>query len=49
MRAGLATLDVLENEDLGARSLYLGETFRARLRSSLAGFEMVKEVRGMAC
>jgi len=47
MRAGLATLDVLENEDLGARALYLGETFRARLRSSLAGFEMVKEVRGM--
>ena len=25
MRAGLATLDVLENEDLGARALYLGE------------------------
>ena len=47
MRAGLATLDVLEKEDLGARALSLGETFRARLRSSLAGFDMVKEVRGM--
>jgi ornithine--oxo-acid transaminase len=47
MRAGLATLDVLENEDLGARALYLGETFRAKLRAALAGFEMVKEVRGM--
>ena len=47
MRAGLATLDVLENEDLGARALCLGETFRARLRRALSGFEMVKEVRGM--
>jgi ornithine--oxo-acid transaminase len=47
MRAGLATLDVLEDEDLGARALYLGETFRAKLRSALAAFEMVKEVRGM--
>jgi ornithine--oxo-acid transaminase len=47
MRAGLATLDVLENEDLGARALHLGETFRAQLRQALAGFAMVKEVRGM--
>jgi ornithine--oxo-acid transaminase len=47
MRAGLATLDVLENGDLGTRALYLGETFRAKLRSALAAFEMVKEVRGM--
>jgi ornithine--oxo-acid transaminase len=35
------------NEDLGARVLCLGETFRAKLRSALSGFEMVKEVRGM--
>ncbi|HEV3254450.1 MAG TPA: aspartate aminotransferase family protein [Candidatus Acidoferrales bacterium] len=47
MRAGLATLDVLEREDLGARALELGEMFRAKLRRELAGFEMVKEVRGM--
>jgi ornithine--oxo-acid transaminase len=47
MRAGLATLDVLEREDLGTRALQLGETFRAKLRCELAGFEMVKEVRGM--
>jgi len=47
MRAGLATLDVLENGDLGTRALYVGETFRAKLRSALAAFEMVKEVRGM--
>jgi ornithine--oxo-acid transaminase len=47
MRAGLAALDVLEHEQLGPRALRLGESFRARLRSELAGFDMVKEVRGM--
>jgi ornithine--oxo-acid transaminase len=47
MRAGLATLDVLEREELGARALELGEMFRAKLRRELASFEMVKEVRGM--
>jgi ornithine--oxo-acid transaminase len=47
MRAGLATLDVLEREQLGTRALELGESFRAKLRHALAGFEMVKEVRGM--
>jgi ornithine--oxo-acid transaminase len=47
MRAGLASLDVLESEALGARALELGESFRAKLRSELAPFEMVKEVRGM--
>jgi ornithine--oxo-acid transaminase len=41
MRAGLATQDVLQNEDLGARALCLGHTFRAKLRAELAGFEMV--------
>lgn len=47
MRAGIATLDVLESERLGPRALRLGEQFRAKLRSALAPFEMVKEVRGM--
>ena len=47
MRAGLATLDVLEREELGARALHLGEIFRAKLRRELAGFDMVREVRGM--
>jgi len=47
MRAGIATLDVLEKEKLGPRALHLGEEFRAKLRSALAPFEMVKEVRGM--
>jgi len=47
MRAGLATLDVLQNEDLGRRALQLGEAFRAKLRRELAPYDMVKEVRGM--
>ncbi len=47
MRAGLATLEVLEKENLGARALELGDRFRARLRQALAPFEIVKEVRGM--
>ena len=47
MRAGLATLDVLEQESLGERATELGETIRERLRGELRGFEMVKEVRGL--
>jgi ornithine--oxo-acid transaminase len=47
MRAGLATLDVLEHEKLGARALELGERFRTKLREALTPFELVKEVRGM--
>jgi len=47
MRAGLATLEVLEREHLGDRSQTAGEFLRARLREALAGYEMVKEVRGM--
>ncbi len=46
MRAGLATLAVLDNEDLGARATALGEQFRERLRGVLAKYEMVAEVRG---
>jgi ornithine--oxo-acid transaminase len=47
MRAGLATLDVLEREQLGPRALLLGEEFRAKLRRELADFDIVNEVRGM--
>jgi len=47
MRAGLAALDVLQDEKLGPRALHLGESFRAKLRRKLAGFDMVNEVRGM--
>jgi ornithine--oxo-acid transaminase len=47
MRAGLATLDVLQNENLGARGRTLGDDLRRRLSAALSGYDMVKEVRGM--
>jgi ornithine--oxo-acid transaminase len=47
MRAGLATLDVLEKQSLGQRASTLGETLRTRLRSELSSFEMVREIRGL--
>ena len=46
MRAGLATLEVLERERLGERAASVGNYLRDRLRTALSGFEMVKEVRG---
>jgi ornithine--oxo-acid transaminase len=46
MRAGLATLDVLEHESLGARATDLGVELRRRLTEALAPYEMVKCVRG---
>lgn len=46
MRAGLATLDVLENERLGERASHLGMELREQLFEALSGYEMVKEVRG---
>lgn len=47
MRAGLATLDVLQQESLGKRGAASGERFRARLRERLQGFEMIGAVRGI--
>jgi ornithine--oxo-acid transaminase len=47
MRAGLATLDVLEKHSLGLRASALGDMLRTRLREALASFEMVKDVRGL--
>jgi ornithine--oxo-acid transaminase len=46
MRAGLATLDVLQHEHLGERALQAGEYVRAQLRDRLRTFDMVHEVRG---
>ena len=46
MRAALATLDVLDQEDLAQRASVMGEHLRSRLREELLGFEMVKEIRG---
>jgi ornithine--oxo-acid transaminase len=47
MRAGLATLDVLQEERLGERSARVGEALRRRLADKLSGFEMVGEIRGL--
>lgn len=46
MRAALATIDVLEKENLGQRSIEAGNYLQERLSDSLRDFEMVKEVRG---
>ncbi len=46
MRAGLATIEVLDREGLTERGERLGRSFRERLREALAPFEMVREVRG---
>jgi len=47
MRAGLATLQALEQENLGERAAESGEILRNRLRDVLNGYEMVKDVRGI--
>ncbi len=47
MRAGLATIDVLESEGLGRQAAEMGEYLRAGLRDALGGYEMVKETRGL--
>lgn len=47
MRAGLATLNVLQRDRLGPLARQFGESFRAKLRGALAGFDLIKEVRGM--
>jgi ornithine--oxo-acid transaminase len=47
MRAALATLEVLESEQLGQRSIEAGNHLASRLRVALQDFEMVKEVRGL--
>jgi ornithine--oxo-acid transaminase len=47
MRAGLASLSVLEDERLGARSEQLGALLRSVLTERLQRFEMFEEVRGL--
>jgi len=46
MRAGLATLDVLESARLGDRATRMGMELQQQLTDALSGYEMVKEVRG---
>ena len=47
MRAGLATLDVLEDEHLGERATYLGKRLRQRLTGALSRFEMFASTPGV--
>jgi ornithine--oxo-acid transaminase len=47
MRAGLATLDVLERESLGARAIELGNRLRELLNTALAPYEMFAGTRGL--
>lgn len=47
MRAGLTTLDILEEERLGERSTQAGERMRQALRARLAPYEMVADIRGL--
>jgi len=47
MRAGMATLDVLEGENLGDRAIYLGDLLRARLTEALEPYEMFKAAPGL--
>lgn len=47
MRAGLATLDILEGENLGLRALVAGERLRKTLRERLAGYDMIADIRGL--
>lgn len=47
MRAGLATLQALQDERLGERAERLGAELRERLTEALSGYEMVAEVRGL--
>jgi ornithine--oxo-acid transaminase len=47
MRAGLATLEVLNREHLVERADQMGTYLRKRLTNALAPYEMVSEVRGL--
>lgn len=47
MRVGLATLDVIESEDLAARAERVGAELRTQLTQRLSRFEMFSEVRGL--
>jgi len=46
MRAGLATLDVLERERLGECATRLGMELQQQLTDALSGYEMVQGIRG---
>lgn len=47
MRAGLATLDILEEERLGEQAAHMGERLRRALRERLGEYEMIADIRGL--
>ena len=47
MRAGLTTLEILEDEQLGARATTQGDKLRRMLTERLSKYEMFSEVRGL--
>ena len=47
MRAGLATLDILEDEQVGAHATAQGEKLRRKLMERIGDYEMVSEIRGL--
>jgi ornithine--oxo-acid transaminase len=47
MRAGLATLDVLADGNLGERGEQLGQYLRDKLTSRLLRYDMIKQIRGL--
>jgi ornithine--oxo-acid transaminase len=47
MRAGLATMDVLAESNLGERGARLGQQLREKLTSRLSRYDMIKEIRGL--
>jgi ornithine--oxo-acid transaminase len=47
MRAGLATMDVLADGNLGERGERLGRQLRENLTARLSRYDMIKEVRGL--
>lgn len=47
MRAGLATLDVLEDGNLGARAADSGARLRERLIARLSQYQMINDIRGL--
>jgi ornithine--oxo-acid transaminase len=47
MRAGLASLDILEDERLGERAIIAGKNLRGALTERLAQYEMIGKIRGL--
>jgi ornithine--oxo-acid transaminase len=47
MRAGLATLDVLEEERLGERATSAGSRLRRALSERLGKYDMISDIRGL--